>query len=128
MTTNPRHMTAIIIIFVLISLISNELYAQCAPTWPDPTNTGRTQPVYIVEATIDGVQIDIANDWIGIYDGALIVGKDQVNSLPAGNPIVAYLEYTPPVGDKIPGAKDGNPMIFKIWDYRACQELDATIT
>jgi hypothetical protein len=79
-------------IFVLGLLFeSGNVFAQDEPSWNDPPVTGRSQPVYIVDATIDGIQIDITNDWIGIFDDTLIVGKDQVDGLPAINPITEMI-------------------------------------
>jgi hypothetical protein len=115
------------LLVVVMLFIPGVVLAQ-DPPWDDPVATGRTQPVYIVDATINGIQIDVANDWVGIFDETLIVGKDQVDGLPAANPITSYLEYTPPGGDPLPGARTGFPMSFKIWEASTGQELDAEIT
>ena len=92
------------LLMLVILFTPGFVLAQDEPPWDDPVATGRTQPVYIFNATIDDVPIDIASDWIGVFDDTLIVGKDQVDALPAANPITSYLEYTPPGGDPLPGA------------------------
>jgi len=112
---------------ILICFLANMVFSQDISPWADPTSTGRSQPVYIVDATINGTQIDISNDWIGIFDDSLIVGKDRISSLPASDPIVVFLEYTPPGSDPLPGAREGYPMLFRIWEKSSGQVLDATI-
>ena len=91
----------------------------------DPT--GRTQPVYINDATLDGTQLQ-PGDEIGIYDDTLCVGAGKVTSFPMTDPIIVYLEYTPPGGTPLPGAHDGNNMSFKVWDQSEDREEDAKIS
>ena len=89
--------------------------------------TGKTQPVYINDATLDGTQLQ-TGDEIGVYDGTLCVGAGTVTSFPMADPIVVYLTYTPPGGDPLPGAVSGNDMTFKVWDQSADREENAAIS
>jgi hypothetical protein len=91
------------------------------------TPTGRTQPVYISDAYLDGVQFQLSDE-IGVYDGDLLVGAGIVKGFPMADPITVYLEYTPPGGDPLPGAQDGNDMLFKVWDRSDDREEDAEIS
>jgi hypothetical protein len=118
---------SIIFVLYVVFCAAIKINAQTEPPWAEPEHTGVTQPVYIFEATINGTPIDIDEDWIGIFDNALIVGKGQVDALPAQNNLIAYIEYDPPVGPTLPGATAGNPIMFKIWDKSSNQVLDAAI-
>jgi hypothetical protein len=89
--------------------------------------TGRSQPVYIVDANLYGEQLE-PGDEIGIYDGDLLVGADIVIEFPMANPITVYLEYTPPGGDPLPGAQDGNMMTFRVWNWGADLEEPANVS
>ncbi len=89
--------------------------------------TGRTQPVYITDATLDGIQLE-AGDEVGVFDGTLLVGAGKIVNLPMGDPIIVYLEYMPPGVDPLPGAHDGNDMKFKVWDQSADAEYPAEIS
>jgi hypothetical protein len=89
--------------------------------------TGRIQPVYIVEAILDGVSLE-PGDEIAVLDGDLIVGAKEIVELPMIDPITVYLEYTPPGGDPLPGAQDGNDMLFRVWDRSADREECANIS
>jgi hypothetical protein len=90
----------------------------------DPT--GRTQPVYITDALLDGLQLQ-PGDEVGVFDGDLLVGASKLSALPMADPITVYLTYTPPGGDPLPGALDGNDMLFKVWDQSADREECANI-
>jgi hypothetical protein len=90
----------------------------------DPT--GRIQPVYIVDATLDDVQLE-PGDEVAVLDGDLVVGAAVIEELPMINPISVYLTYTPPGGDPLPGAQDGNEMSFRVWDQSAAREECANI-
>jgi len=124
---NRKIFAIILVVYVTFGTVL-KINAQTEPPWPDPEPTGVTQPIYIFDATIDGIPIDIDEDWIGIFDNDLLVGKGQVDGLPAQNNLIAYLEYDPPAGSTLPGAIAGNSILFKIWDKSSNQVLDATIT
>ncbi|GAI98389.1 unnamed protein product, partial [marine sediment metagenome] len=89
--------------------------------------TGRIQPVYIVDALLFDEPLQ-SGDEIGIFDGDLVVGSAKIIELPMVDPITVHLEYIPPEGDPLPGAKDGNNMSFKIWDRSEEREVVAYIS
>jgi uncharacterized repeat protein (TIGR02543 family) len=95
-------------------------------TWVvDPT--GRTQPVYIVDALLDGLQLQ-PGDEVGVFDGDFLVGAAKIQALPMADPITVYLTYTPPGGSPLPGAQDGNDILFRVWDQSADREECANIS
>jgi hypothetical protein len=89
--------------------------------------TGRAQPIYIVDAFLYGEQLQ-PGDEVGVFDGDLLVGAIKIQELPMADPITVYLEYTPPGGDPLTGAQDGNDILFRVWDRSADREECANIS
>jgi len=88
-------------------------------------NTGITRPVQINASTIDGNTLN-AGDEIGLFDGALCVGAiTYTGSFPIV--LASILKIITPI-DTLPGAIEGHPMIFKIWDKGSDIELHADPT
>lgn len=88
--------------------------------------TGRSQPVFVTDAVIQGQRLE-NGDEIGIYDGTLLVGAGKVIGFPAADPIVVQLEYNAPNQQYLSGAKDGNPMLFRVWDRSLNREIAAEV-
>ena len=51
-----------------------------------------------------------------------------MTGFPMADPIIVHLEYTPPGEAVLPGARDGKPMLFKIWKQSEEREADAEIS
>ena len=89
--------------------------------------TGRSQPVYILGASLDGTSLG-PGDEVGVFDGTLCVGVYMVESPWSYDPTTVYLEYTPPVGDPLPGAEEDNLMRFVSWDSSEGLEHEMTVS
>ena len=79
-----------------------------------------------MEAFLYGESLQ-SGDEIAGFDGDLCVGSAKIIVLPMEAGFEAYLEYIPPAGDPLPGAKEGNPMSFKYWDRSEEMEVSAYV-
>ena len=90
------------------------------------TNTGLHSAIVVNNALIDGIPLE-EGDEIAVFDGDLCVGAVVFQgSFPVSCP--GTLEFVPPIGDRLPGAKNGNPIQYKIWQESTEKELNATAT
>jgi len=109
-----------IFLFSCISLFVNDIFAQLnyfSPVSP----TGVFDAVVIQNASINGTPI-LTGDEIAIFDDNVCVGASVfAGSYPLT--VTAHLEYTPPGQSTLPGAKNGNPMIFKVWQNSSNTEV-----
>ena len=83
--------------------------------------TGNSRPVVVQNATIDGMPIG-AGDEIAVFDDTLCVGS-VVFSGTFNATITVWMEVALPGGTILPGAKNGNPMTFKIWQQSSNSQL-----
>ena len=74
--------------------------------------TGNSRPVVVQNATIAGMPIG-AGDEIAVFDDTLCVGA-VVFSGRFNATITVWMEVILPGGTVLPGAKNANPMSFKI--------------
>ncbi len=112
-------------IFCLTMLFCNIVYAQLNHFTP-VAQTGNSDAVVIQSATINDVPI-VTGDEIAVYDDILCVGATAFEGTYPLT-ISAWIEYTPPGQDKLPGAVCGNAMIFKIWQQSSDIEVEGTPT
>ncbi len=109
----------------LILIFSTIGYAQLSHF--DPVDeTGESNAVIIQSATINGTPI-VAGDEIGVFDGTLCVGASVFEGT-YNLSITVWLEVTPIGQPTLPGAKSGNPIIFKVWQQSSDIEADGTPT
>ncbi len=114
----------LIVIFSTL-LFSTINYAQLNHFNPvDPT--GDYNAIVFQNAKINGSAI-VPGDEIGVFDGPLCVGASvYAGSFPLS--ITAYIEYTPPGQSTLPGAINGNPMSFKVWQQNSDIETEGVPT
>ena len=109
----------------LTMLFCNIAYAQLNHFTP-VAQTGTSDAVVIQSATINDTPI-VAGDEIAVFDDILCVGAAAfAGTYPLTIP--SWIEYTPPGQDKLPGAKCGNSMIFKIWQQSSDIEVEGSPT
>jgi hypothetical protein len=88
-------------------------------------DTGNISSILILYATVDGVPLQ-NGDEVAAFDNNLCVGAAVYpDSFPVGFP--AFLEVNVP-GIYHPGAKQNNPMYFKIWQKSTGREMWAAPT
>ncbi len=114
------------IIFLMISLIVSGSIVFAQEHFNPVDKTGDYCAVVITEATIDDAVLEIGDE-IGVFDGSLCVAAEVYQGeFPVSCP--ASMEYISPNGDTLIGAKNGNPMFFKMWDKSRSLEIDAEAT
>lgn len=98
-------------------------YGETVPATPvhfvPVAETGIPYTIYITDATIDGVTIDVGDE-IGVFDGDLCVGAGIYNG--GFNFIFTCWQEDP--GDGEAGFTPGNNMIFKMYDTSADLETN----
>lgn len=130
-------LVSIAVAFTLFT--GTHLFGQSPVTHFQPVaNTGITRPVQIDTAwiSVNGVARTLnIGDEVGVFDGDLCVGAVKIELLPHyGLPNNRFpltfasilAAYTP--NDTLPGAVEGNPMTFKIWDHETDTEIYADPT
>jgi hypothetical protein len=86
-------------------------------------NTGDYSTIVIQNAVIDNTSLQ-NGDEIAVFDGTLCVGAITFQGIfPINCP--GIMEFVPPSGSPLPGAKDGNPMSFKLWRQSTSTEINA---
>ena len=87
-------------------------------------HTGLFSTIVIQAANIDNTSLQ-NGDEIAVFDGTLCVGAVVYEgTFPLGCPGV--MEFVPPGSDPLPGAKFGNPMLFKLWRQSTDTEVSGT--
>jgi hypothetical protein len=89
-------------------------------------NTGMTSAIIIQDVQFNGLALQ-PGDEIGVFDGMLCVGVVVFDgNYPVSCP--GIMEFATPGGEVLPGAKEGNAMLFKVWQQSSDLEGDATAT
>ncbi|MBN2029863.1 T9SS type A sorting domain-containing protein [bacterium] len=86
--------------------------------------TGEFSNIVISNSTIDNNPFQ-NGDEIGVFDDTLCVGVVVYeNVFPVSCP--AVMEYITPADDTLEGARQGNPMVFKVWQKNTDTEMEAS--
>ncbi|MCF7805837.1 MAG: T9SS type A sorting domain-containing protein [Candidatus Marinimicrobia bacterium] len=113
-------------LLVLVALLGlgGAIQAQTHFTVAYSGNPYNAMNIYVSGATIDGVGAE-AGDEIGLFDGDICVGAAAVTG-PISMTNTLDFEASsddPTTTDVVDGFKDGNPMLFRIWDSSTGVEL-----
>ncbi len=114
-------------LYILDNLLAHPSYF-VSPTYNVVDPTGRSIPVVIQNASIVGKDVLglQAGDEIAIFDGDTIVGVGVYEGI-FPLPITVWMRYEYD-GTILPGAWEGNKMIFKIWNKSTGNVLNAFAT
>ena len=127
-----KAMLKVLALIVTIGLGAGPIFAQDAPF--NPISGGTFHPISILNATINDVPLE-PEDWVGLIDenGRTEAGEDgqvEVAAAPwqANLSLSAVISVRPPVPGAEPsaGAKEGNNLVFMIYDASSDQILPAT--
>ena len=84
--------------------------------------TGVVSSIIIANGTINGGQFQ-NEDEIAVFDDTLCVGFCKVDSFPLSLTAWLKIEINNVI---IPGATEGNPMVFKVWQQSTNTEMDGS--
>ena len=132
MKLKSKSMLKVLAFMLVIGLGVGPIFAQDDPF--NPISGGTFHPISILKATINGVDLE-PEDWVGVIDenGRTEAGEDGTVEVAAGQwesnlSLSAVMSVRPPVPGAEPsaGAKEGNDLVFLIYDASSDQFLSAT--